>query len=45
MVLNVILTKIATNLRLFGSSEDVITLTLTLFAVCLGMWGLGMWVK
>ena len=35
MVLNAIITKIATNLRLCGSSQDVITLTLNLFSVCL----------
>ena len=34
MVLNVILGKIATNLRVYGAAEDVVHLTLTLFQVC-----------
>ena len=31
MVLNVMLGKIATNLKIYGSCDDVITLTLNLF--------------
>lgn len=33
MVLNVMLAKIATNLKAFGSCEDVVEQTLTLFQV------------
>lgn len=38
-VLNVILTKVATNLKVFGASEEVISLTLTLFQVRVSVWG------
>ncbi len=33
MVLNVMLSKIATNLKVYGSCDEVITLTLNLFQV------------
>ena len=35
MVLNVMLSKIATNLKVYGSCDDIITQTLNLFQVCL----------
>lgn len=39
MVLNVMLGKIAINLKVYGSCEDVIALTLSLFQVCPPLFG------